>query len=149
MPINNYQIQEKASSAYIMSAFRKDRGDINDLKFYMDVAYQMSATLVTKCSNENLEDSSYSGAITATIHAAQIIVTQLGITSKEDEEAEVFKDYIEKLEYRFRDIYKGKQVLDKDKAETILLCQKVQELIIKKIAVFGIKFERNTTATID
>lgn len=142
-----YNINEKASSSYIMNVFSSERINDNDVKFYMNVSYQMATTLVIKSSNEKLDDASYSAALMSCINAASLMENQLTLNQKELDERDRFRDDIKKLKNKFNEIYvDGSNITQGERSKTLVMCITLLQRIAKKFGEFSMDFARPAKA---
>lgn len=149
MVMNKLAVNEKPSTAYIMNAYTSDMKDLNDLKFYMHVDYQMAKTMVMKCANERLEDASYSAAIQACINLGNTLATQLNLNPEEKKTKAELEQMLDDLRIEFNRLFQGNAVSDNSKAKVLHKCNLVILISTKKFGEFGVKFDRRATAVID
>lgn len=147
MTSKKYQIDEKASSAYIMNLYQSKPEGANDVRFYMNVAYQMATTLVHKAANEGLEDSAYSVALISCINAGQTLSVQMTLNREVDKRKEI-DSLVESLEREFYKLYSQGSVDDSRKAKNLANCMKLLRLISKNFAQFDMYIDRQASAEI-
>jgi hypothetical protein len=142
-------INEKPSTAYIMNAYTNDLKDLNDLKFYMHIDYQMAKTMVMKCANEKLEDASMSAAIQSCINLGNTFITQLNLNPEEKKSRSDLIERVRTLRIDFDKLFKGHQVSDNAKSQMLHRCNELIHIATKKFGDFGVRFDRRATAVID
>lgn len=147
--MNKLAVNEKPSTAYIMNAYTSDMKDLNDLKFYMHVDYQMAKTLVMKCANEKLEDASFSAALQSCINLGNTLITQLNLNQAEKDTRKELTKMVDDLRINFEKLFQSNAMSDSTKAKLLHKCNEVILISTKKFGEFGVRFDRRATAVID
>lgn len=147
--MNKLAVNEKPSTAYIMNAYTSDMKDLNDLKFYMHVDYQMAKTLVMKCANEKLEDASFSAALQSCINLGNTLITQLNLNQAEKDTRKELIKMVDDLRINFEKLFQSNAMSDSTKAKLLHKCNEVILISTKKFGEFGVRFDRRATAVID
>lgn len=146
MTSNKYHIDEKASSAYIMNLYQSKPEGSNDIRFYMNVSFQMATTLVHKAANEGLEDSAFSVALISCINAGQTLSVQMSL-DQEKEKKKVLDDKIAYIETEFQKLYKS-SIDDPEKAKVLSFCMGLLRYIANNFGQFDMYLDRPASAEI-
>lgn len=148
MAQNKYDINEKASSAYIMNLYANKGDSVNDIRFYMNVAFQMATTLVHKAANEKMDDASFGAAIVSVTNAAITMSVQLGASDKSKHQKEL-DDSIIFLKSKYKELYSSGSVMsDEDKAKIIIKCLEIIRMLMRNFGEFDMYLDRPGSVSI-